>query len=183
MAKRDPTKPGDFKHKRSAKREPYAQRARSFEDESAKKPKANNLLGVALECRRLVEQVLGKSAALNYSKSVRLTDGVGLEDCVAMLVATQTLLSAALQPDKDGEREIAMADAVYLMARLTKLTLIISEAYRVRGGALPNKINCTYQGARAEIVAAALPNGQRPADVPPAPKRERGAGGDKLGIK
>ena len=186
MAARDPTKPGDFKHKRTAKREPYAQRIRNLEDSAAKggkKPKTNTMVGVALACRRLVEDAVGKTAAENFSKAVRQTDGVGLEDCVAMLMATQTLLSRALKPDKDGNTELTLVDGLYLMTRLTKLTLEVSEAYRLRGGSLPSKISCTYEGARGDMVDAALPNGQRPVDVAAAPTRERGPGGDKLGVK
>lgn len=188
MAKRDPTKPGTFKSKRTAKAEPFAQHLRDREDAAAQKTRAPAVSGMAAVGRRLVEEAVGKAAAVAYVRQLRTVEAISLEDVTATLLAAQVLLAEGLKPhktkDKDDPpvRELQLVDALHLQVKLAKLQLEVAEAYRVRGGGLPNKVEFVFAQDREAIEQGAVANGVRPGDAPAAPVRERGPGGDKLGV-
>lgn len=188
MAKRDTTKPGTFKSKRTAKAEPFAQHVRDKEDAAAKKARSPAVSGMAAVGRRLVEEAIGKTAAASYVRQLRTIEALTLEDVTATLLAAQVLLADGLKPHKAKDpsdpptRELVLVDALHLQVKLAKLQLEVAEAYRVRGGGMPHRVEMVFLGDRDAITAAAAPNGTRPADAPAPPTRDNGPGGDKLGV-
>ncbi len=139
--------------------------------------------GMAATSRRLVQEAVGKGAADAYSKTLRAVANISLEDVVAQLMALQLLLAEGLKKPKEGERELSLGEAMLIQVKIAKLTLEVAEAYRVRGGGLPNKVVIEFPGGRAAITESAIPNGERPAGVPDPPTHPTGAGGDRLVTK